>query len=38
VRPLEQWRVRREFLQRLKREFDGQGIKMPLPQLSLAGR
>jgi moderate conductance mechanosensitive channel len=38
VRPLEQWRVRREFLQRLKREFDGQGIKMPIPPLSLAAR
>ncbi len=38
VRPLEQWRVRREFLQRLKREFDAQGIKMQVPPLSLAGR
>jgi small-conductance mechanosensitive channel len=38
VRPLEQWRVRREFLHRLKLEFDHQGIKLPIPPLSLAGR
>lgn len=38
VRALEQWRVRREFLQRLKLEFDRQGIKLPLPQLSLVSR
>ena len=35
VRPLEQWRVRREFLHRLKLEFDAQGIKLPAPPLSL---
>ena len=33
VRPLEQWRVRREFLQRLKLEFDRQGIQLPQPPL-----
>ena len=38
VRPLEQWRVRREFLHRLKLEFDGQGIKLPLPPPNLASR
>ncbi len=38
VRALEQWRVRREFLHRLKLEFDRQGIKLPVPPLSLVGR
>jgi small conductance mechanosensitive channel len=38
VRPLEQWRVRREFLHRLKLEFDKQGIKLPVPLLALASR
>jgi hypothetical protein len=38
VRALEQWRVRREFLHRLKLEFDRQGIKLPAPPLSLVGR
>ncbi len=38
VRALEQWRVRREFLHRLKLEFDKQGIKLPLPPLALASR
>jgi small-conductance mechanosensitive channel len=38
VRALEQWRVRREFLQRLKLELDRQGIKLPVPQLSLVSR
>ena len=37
VRPLEQWRLRREFLQRLKLEFDRQGIQLPQPPL-LVGR
>lgn len=31
VRPLEQWRVRREFLQRLKLEFERRGILLPAP-------
>jgi small conductance mechanosensitive channel len=38
VRPLEQWRVRREFLHRMKLEFDRQGIKLPAPQLALVSR
>jgi small conductance mechanosensitive channel len=38
VRALEQWRVRREFLQRLKLELERQGIKLPTPPLSLVGR
>jgi small-conductance mechanosensitive channel len=38
VRPLEQWRVRREFLHRLKLEFDSQGIQLPVPPLHLIGR
>jgi small conductance mechanosensitive channel len=38
VRALEQWRVRREFLHRLKLEFDTQGIKLPAPPLGLASR
>ncbi|HEV7432265.1 MAG TPA: mechanosensitive ion channel family protein [Steroidobacteraceae bacterium] len=38
VRALEQWRVRREFLHRLKLEFDHQGIKLPLPPTNLVGR
>ncbi|HEV7433182.1 MAG TPA: mechanosensitive ion channel family protein [Steroidobacteraceae bacterium] len=38
VRPLEQWRVRREFLHRLKLEFDRQGIKLPLPPTNLVAR
>lgn len=35
VRPLEQWRVRREFLRRLKHAFDAQGIEIPYPHLTL---
>ena len=38
VRSLEQWRVRWEFLQRLKEEFERQGIELPLPQMALVGR
>lgn len=38
VRSLEQWRVRWEFLQRLKEEFERQGIELPPPQLALMGR
>lgn len=30
-----QWAVRREYLLRLKRAFDAQGIEIPFPQLSL---
>ena len=35
VRPLEQWGVRREFLQRLKRTFDAKGIEIPFPHLTV---
>ncbi len=35
VRPLEQWTVRREFLKRLKYAFDGAGIEIPYPHLTL---
>ena len=38
VRVLEQWRVRWEFLQRLKVEFEKQGIALPSPQLTVSGR
>jgi small conductance mechanosensitive channel len=37
--PLEQWGVRREYLRRLKNEFDARGIEIPFPQLTVhAGR
>ena len=35
VAPLEQWTVRREFLLRLKRAFDANGIEIPFPQLQV---
>lgn len=35
VRPLEQWNVRREYQQRLKREFDLRGVEIPFPHLTL---
>ena len=35
VAPLEQWTVRREFLLRLKRAFDANGIEIPFPQMRL---
>ncbi|MDH4289787.1 MAG: mechanosensitive ion channel family protein [Aquincola sp.] len=35
VAPLEQWSVRREFLRRLKAEFDAGGIEIPFPQMTL---
>jgi small conductance mechanosensitive channel len=35
VRPLQQWDVRREYLRRLKREFDARGIEIPYPHLTL---
>lgn len=31
VAPLEQWNVRREYLQRLKEAFDREGIEIPFP-------
>ncbi len=35
TRPLQQWRVGREFNLRLKKRFDQMGIKMAVPRLSL---
>ena len=33
--PLEQWNVRREYLRRLKKRFDVEGIEIPSPQLTV---
>ncbi len=35
VAPLEQWTVKREYLKRLKRAFDEEGIDIPFPQMRL---
>ncbi|MGZ5477732.1 MAG: mechanosensitive ion channel family protein [Thermoanaerobaculia bacterium] len=35
VRPLDQWSVRREYLWRLKKAFDAQGIEIPYPHLTV---
>lgn len=35
VLPLEQWGVRREYLKRLKAEFDRRGIEIPFPHLTV---
>lgn len=35
VAPLEQWTVKREYLKRLKRAFDEEGIEIPFPQMRL---
>ncbi len=35
VKPLQQWTVKREFLRRLKAEFDQLGIEIPFPHLTL---
>lgn len=35
VKPLQQWTVKREFLRRLKAEFDQRGIEIPFPHLTL---
>lgn len=35
VAPLEQWSVRREFLRRIKAEFDERGIEIPFPHVTL---
>ena len=35
VRALEQWSVRREFLRRLKTEFEARGIEIPYPHLTV---
>lgn len=37
--PLQQWALRREYLRRLKRDFDDRGIEIPFPHMTLyAGR
>lgn len=35
TRALEQWNVRREYLRRLKRAFDREGIEIPYPHMTL---
>ena len=35
VKPIEQWGVRRGFLQRLKAAFDARGIEIPFPHLTV---
>lgn len=35
VAPLQQWAVRREYLQRLKAAFDREGIEIPFPHVKL---
>lgn len=35
VVPIEQWNVRREYLRRLKAEFDRRGIEIPYPHLTV---
>jgi len=35
VLPLEQWNVKREFLHRLKKAFDEEGIEIPYPHLTV---
>ena len=35
VLPLEQWKVKREFLYRIKKAFDAAGIEIPYPHLTL---
>lgn len=35
VKPIEQWGVRREFLQRLKVAFDDRGIEIPYPHVTV---
>ncbi|MBV6469851.1 MAG: Small-conductance mechanosensitive channel [Nitrospirae bacterium] len=36
TRPLEQWKVGREYRRRLKKAFDAEGIEIPFPQRSLS--
>lgn len=35
TRPMQQWRVGREFNRRLKQEFDARGIEIPFPHVTL---
>jgi small-conductance mechanosensitive channel len=34
--PLQQWRVKRELLLRIKNRFDSEGIEIPFPQLAIS--
>jgi len=36
TRPLEQWKVGREYRRRLKKAFDAEGIEIPFPQRALS--
>lgn len=36
TKPLEQWKVGREYRRRLKKAFDAEGIEIPFPQRSLS--
>ena len=35
TKPLEQWKVGREYRRRLKKAFDAQGIEIPFPHQTL---
>jgi small-conductance mechanosensitive channel len=35
TKPIQQWRIGREFNRRLKQKFDQQGIEIPFPHLTL---
>jgi len=35
VAPLQQWTVRREFLRRMKADFDARGIEFPFPHITI---
>jgi small-conductance mechanosensitive channel len=35
VKPLEQWNVKREFLRRVKKAFDTEGIEIPFPHVTI---
>jgi small conductance mechanosensitive channel len=35
VPPIQQWNVKREYLKRLKKQFDVRGIEIPLPHLTV---
>jgi small-conductance mechanosensitive channel len=37
VRPADRWAVRREFLRRVKRRFDRDGISIPYPHVTVVG-
>ena len=35
TRPIQQWRIGREFQRRMKKAFDGRGIEIPFPHRTL---